>query len=198
MNVATFWISSDQKRLFFAVSLYPLSFFANTPYKEVIILARKLMRKGLCQKSRPSIYRQFLLSVQKKVIYRTTIKTIIKYLRILWNMCILCKYVHIKSQTKYANVSFRTKWNLEFYVYWHVFYLDLFMKFVLTFWTLIKVLIISLHVVHIDFTDQVKTLLFSQLFYTVFYKHWTLNPCYLTNPIQTKYFYQGHFFSINI
>ena len=27
-------ISSDQKRLFFAVSLYPLSFFANTPFKE--------------------------------------------------------------------------------------------------------------------------------------------------------------------
>ena len=26
-------ISSDQKRLFFAVSLYPLSFFANTPFK---------------------------------------------------------------------------------------------------------------------------------------------------------------------
>ena len=25
-------ISSDQKRLFFAVSLYPLSFFANTPF----------------------------------------------------------------------------------------------------------------------------------------------------------------------
>ena len=25
-------ISSDLKRLFFAVSLYPLSFFANTPY----------------------------------------------------------------------------------------------------------------------------------------------------------------------
>ena len=27
-------ISSDQKRLFFAVSLYPLSFFANTPFNE--------------------------------------------------------------------------------------------------------------------------------------------------------------------
>ena len=27
-------ISSDQKRLFFAVSLYPLSFFANTPFDE--------------------------------------------------------------------------------------------------------------------------------------------------------------------
>jgi len=26
-------ISSNQKRLFFAVSLYPLSFFANTPFK---------------------------------------------------------------------------------------------------------------------------------------------------------------------
>jgi len=32
---ATDWskISSDQKRLFFAVSLYPLSFFTNTPFK---------------------------------------------------------------------------------------------------------------------------------------------------------------------
>ena len=29
-------ISSDQKRLFFAVSLYPLSFFANTPFKEKV------------------------------------------------------------------------------------------------------------------------------------------------------------------
>ena len=28
-------ISSDQKRLFFAVSLYPLSFFANTPFKNI-------------------------------------------------------------------------------------------------------------------------------------------------------------------
>ena len=27
-------ISSDQKRLFFAVSLYHLSFFANTPFKQ--------------------------------------------------------------------------------------------------------------------------------------------------------------------
>ena len=27
-------ISSDQKRLFFAVSLYPLSFYANNPFKE--------------------------------------------------------------------------------------------------------------------------------------------------------------------
>ena len=26
-------ISSNQKRLFFAVNLYPLSFFANTPFK---------------------------------------------------------------------------------------------------------------------------------------------------------------------
>ena len=26
-------ISTDQKRLFFAVSLYPLLFFANTPFK---------------------------------------------------------------------------------------------------------------------------------------------------------------------
>ena len=26
-------ISSDQKRLFFALSLYPLSFFPNTPFK---------------------------------------------------------------------------------------------------------------------------------------------------------------------
>ena len=27
-------ISSDQKRLFIALSLYPLSFFANTPFKQ--------------------------------------------------------------------------------------------------------------------------------------------------------------------
>ena len=27
-------ISSDQKRLFFAVNLYPLSFFVNTPFKQ--------------------------------------------------------------------------------------------------------------------------------------------------------------------
>ena len=30
-------ISSDQKRLFFAVSLYPLSFFANAPFKHLSI-----------------------------------------------------------------------------------------------------------------------------------------------------------------
>ena len=34
-------ISSDQKRLFCAVSLYPLSFFANTPFKFVFILEKK-------------------------------------------------------------------------------------------------------------------------------------------------------------
>ena len=30
-------ISSDQKRLFFAVSLYPLSFFTNTPFNLIIL-----------------------------------------------------------------------------------------------------------------------------------------------------------------
>ena len=30
--------SSDQKRLFFAVSLNPLSFFANTPFKKMLKL----------------------------------------------------------------------------------------------------------------------------------------------------------------
>ena len=30
--------SSDQKRLFFAVSLYPLLFFANTPFKSILLL----------------------------------------------------------------------------------------------------------------------------------------------------------------
>ena len=29
-------ISSDQKRFFIALSLYPLSFFANTPFKGVV------------------------------------------------------------------------------------------------------------------------------------------------------------------
>ena len=28
-------ISSDQKRLFFAVNIYPLSYFVNTPFKEI-------------------------------------------------------------------------------------------------------------------------------------------------------------------
>ena len=31
-------IRSDQKRLFFDVSLYPLSFFANTPFKDETLL----------------------------------------------------------------------------------------------------------------------------------------------------------------
>ena len=35
-------ISSDQKRLFFAVSLYPLSFFANTPFNKCLVLAPNL------------------------------------------------------------------------------------------------------------------------------------------------------------
>ena len=36
---ATDWnkISSDQKRFFIALSLYPLSFFANTPFKKTIV-----------------------------------------------------------------------------------------------------------------------------------------------------------------
>jgi len=31
-------ISSDQKRFFIALSLFPLSFFANTPFKELKII----------------------------------------------------------------------------------------------------------------------------------------------------------------
>ena len=31
-------ISSDQRRLFFAISLYPLSFFANTPFKDKLLI----------------------------------------------------------------------------------------------------------------------------------------------------------------
>ena len=31
-------ISSDQKRFFIALSLYPLSFFANTPFKSILFL----------------------------------------------------------------------------------------------------------------------------------------------------------------
>ena len=31
-------ISSDQKRFFIALSLYPLSFFANTPFKRTVVL----------------------------------------------------------------------------------------------------------------------------------------------------------------
>ena len=42
-------ISSDQKRLFFDVSLYPLSFFVNTPFKSLIDWLIKLM-------SRPTVY----------------------------------------------------------------------------------------------------------------------------------------------
>ena len=37
-------ISSDQKRLFFAVSLYPLSFFANTPFNNLIFVSWTLNR----------------------------------------------------------------------------------------------------------------------------------------------------------
>ena len=37
-------ISSDQKRLFFAVSLYPLSFFANTPFKKRHIFLKSIWR----------------------------------------------------------------------------------------------------------------------------------------------------------
>ena len=35
-------ISIDQKRFFIALSLYPLSFFANTPFKELQALKRNL------------------------------------------------------------------------------------------------------------------------------------------------------------
>ena len=41
-------ISSDQKRFFIALSLYPLSFFANTPFKG-ILLHQELPRPILSQ-----------------------------------------------------------------------------------------------------------------------------------------------------
>ena len=40
-------ISGDQKRFFIALSLYPLSFFANTPFKEPILFVRT--RSPLCR-----------------------------------------------------------------------------------------------------------------------------------------------------
>ena len=43
-------ISSDQKLLFFAVSLYPLSIFANTPFKLQSILRSRMANEGQGQR----------------------------------------------------------------------------------------------------------------------------------------------------
>jgi len=39
-------ISSDQKRFFIALSLYPLSFFANTPFKPGVYISGPLHTNG--------------------------------------------------------------------------------------------------------------------------------------------------------
>ena len=39
-------ISSDQKRFFITLSLYPLSFFANTPFKLPFLNSEKTLRYG--------------------------------------------------------------------------------------------------------------------------------------------------------
>ena len=59
-------ICSDQKRLYFAVSLHPLSFFANTPFKlwsvkEVFVKVKPLKREINCLKSRIKGYLSFFL-----------------------------------------------------------------------------------------------------------------------------------------
>jgi len=40
-------ISTDQKRFFIALSLYPLSFFANTPFKRDTLFCRIPPREGV-------------------------------------------------------------------------------------------------------------------------------------------------------
>ena len=43
--LATLKISSDQKRFFIALSLYPLSFFANTPFKWVDFYSENIVSR---------------------------------------------------------------------------------------------------------------------------------------------------------
>ena len=40
-------VSSDQKRFFIALSLYPLSFFANTPFKPTINIFERIVKGSL-------------------------------------------------------------------------------------------------------------------------------------------------------
>ena len=49
-------ISSNQKRLFIAVSLYPLSFFANTPFNKTCDFALIEIEDGRGAPSKLSIY----------------------------------------------------------------------------------------------------------------------------------------------
>ena len=54
-------ISSDQKRLFFAVSLYPLSFFANTLFKKELLIvpsSRKIFEYSFDFLTNGSVRRQ--------------------------------------------------------------------------------------------------------------------------------------------
>ena len=54
-------ISGDQKRLFFAVNLYPLSFFANTPFKIIQLLSHYKKCFGLFS----SIFSYFIMNWAK-------------------------------------------------------------------------------------------------------------------------------------
>ena len=49
-------ISSDQKHLFIAFSLYPLSFFANTPFKLMVWLNRSKTGLTVCQWTNTNFY----------------------------------------------------------------------------------------------------------------------------------------------
>ena len=52
-------ISSDQKRLFFTVSLYPLLFFANTPFKRGVFMINK------------GTFKTFIKNVDDNVVFQT-------------------------------------------------------------------------------------------------------------------------------
>ena len=71
-------IRSDQKRLFFAVSLYPLSFFANTPFKLILFKSRQgwiqdLIKEvlDLFRKNKIPIYEQIDVPKAKTMIVDT-------------------------------------------------------------------------------------------------------------------------------
>ena len=59
-------ISNDQKRLFFAVSLYPLSFFANTPFKpdaKLFRLPRRVLSITFQRNDSHEIFTRFEIKV---------------------------------------------------------------------------------------------------------------------------------------
>ena len=76
-------ISSDQKRFFLALSLYPLSFFADTPFKGTFL--NRVMQSLLCYENKCRMKIISLHTTQAQVVMHGKLIAVTYTLRTYWN-----------------------------------------------------------------------------------------------------------------